>query len=110
MSVDNILPQIIWNKYFLYSQYYGAKDLVLFQANLSTMFLEFNGKSSNGKQIRRLRKFLFFVTDYIKASNPRVEHKLTEIIMDFFFKMRRSENSERKSFMSNGVIDPTQLA
>jgi hypothetical protein len=44
VAVDDMMPQVIWSRYFLEAQGYGVTDNIVFQDNQSAMLLEKNGK------------------------------------------------------------------
>ena len=47
--VYDVLPQIFWTKKILEDQGVGIKDTVLYQDNMSSMLLEWNGQQSSTK-------------------------------------------------------------
>jgi hypothetical protein len=47
VGVNDILPQVLWTKYFLQEQGYCCADSVIYQDNKSAMLLENNGRSSS---------------------------------------------------------------
>jgi hypothetical protein len=49
VSVDDMMPIIVWSCFFLMAQGYGVTQNLLLQDNKSSMLLEKNGKSSSGK-------------------------------------------------------------
>jgi len=49
VGVDDVLPQILWTRYFLEGQAYQVQDSIVGQDNQSAMLLETNGKVSSGK-------------------------------------------------------------
>ncbi|MGL4352274.1 MAG: Ty1/Copia family ribonuclease HI, partial [Plesiomonas shigelloides] len=87
IGVYDVMPQIIWTRYFLDAQGYGIKDSIVHQDNKSAMLLEENGKLSSSKRTRHLNIRFFFVTDRIRANEMRVEHCPTgEMLSDYFTK------------------------
>ena len=50
VSVDDMMPIIIWSCYFLMAQGYGITQNLLLQDNKSSMLLEKNGKASSIKR------------------------------------------------------------
>ncbi len=40
VGVDDIMPMIVWTRYFLQAQGYEVQDSKVYQDNLSTMLLE----------------------------------------------------------------------
>ena len=87
VSVDDVLPQVLWTRYFMDAQGYGVKDSVVYQDNLSAMLLEKNGKGSSGKRTRHINIRYFFVKDRIGNKELSVEHCPAEhMVADFFTK------------------------
>ncbi len=54
VGVDNIMPIVVWNWYFLMAQGYGVTQNLVLQDNRSSMLLERNGKASSGKRTRHI--------------------------------------------------------
>eukprot|EP00957_Ditylum_brightwellii_P211272 15365980-Ditylum_brightwellii.AAC.1 len=44
ITVDDMMPHVLWTKYFLQAQGYSVKTATIYQDNLSAMLLEKNGK------------------------------------------------------------------
>ncbi len=49
VGVDDMMPSILWTRYFLDAQGYKVNNNVIFQDNKSTMLLEPNSKASSSK-------------------------------------------------------------
>ena len=54
VGVDDMMPSIIWTRYFLKAQGYGVTDNIIFQENKSMMLLERNGKASSSKRTKHI--------------------------------------------------------
>eukprot|EP00957_Ditylum_brightwellii_P083233 6328183-Ditylum_brightwellii.AAC.1 len=54
VGVDDMMPQIIWTRYFLMAQGYCVTDNVLLQDNKSGIKLERNRKKSSSKRTRHI--------------------------------------------------------
>ena len=65
VGVDDMMPSILWTRYFLTAQGYKVSDNVIFQDNRSTMLLERNGKASSSKRTKHINVRYFFITDRI---------------------------------------------
>ena len=52
---DNVLPQILWNLYFIEAQGFTIDESGLFQDNLSTMLLDQNVMISSSKRTKHIR-------------------------------------------------------
>jgi hypothetical protein len=85
--VNDVLPQVLWTKYFLEAQGYDAIDAVIYQDNQSAILLEKNGRASSSKRTRHLNIRYFFIYDRIESKEVRVEYCGTDdMIADFFSK------------------------
>lgn len=65
VAVDDMMPSILWTRYFLKAQGYNVSDNIIFQDNKSTMLLECNGKASSSKRMKHINVRYFFITDRI---------------------------------------------
>jgi hypothetical protein len=74
VGMHDVLPQVIWTRYFLMSQGYEGVESVVYQYNQSSILLETNRKLSSGKQTRHINIRYFFVADRIKAKELMVEY------------------------------------
>ena len=87
VGVNEVLPQVLWTRYFLEEQGYGAIDSIVYQDNQSAILLEKNGKASSSKRTRHLNIRYFFVTDRVNAGEVKIQYCPTaEMIADFFTK------------------------
>jgi hypothetical protein len=89
VGVNDVMPQILWTRYFLEAQGYGVKDSIINQDNQSSAFLlEKNGRASSGKKrAHHINIRYFFVADRIASSEGSVQYCPTgEMIADFFTK------------------------
>jgi len=87
VGLDDVLPQILWTRYFLEEQGYVIRDSIVGQDNQSAMLLENNGLASSGKRTRHINVRYFFVKDQIESGDMHVAYCPTEwMIADFFTK------------------------
>jgi hypothetical protein len=87
VGVSDVMPMIVWTRYFLEAQGYDVKESPIYQDNMSAMLLEKNGKKSSGKRTRHINIRYFFVTDRIAAHEVHVEYCPTgDMLADFFTK------------------------
>jgi len=85
--VDDVMPQIVWCKYFMEAQGYDLTGNTVLQDNQSAMLLEKNGKLSSSKRTRHINIRYFFVTDRVEKNELNIEYCPTEqMIGDFFTK------------------------
>jgi hypothetical protein len=87
VGVNDVMPQILWTRYFLEAQGYGTKESIVYQDNQSSILLEKNGRASSSKRTRHINIRYFFVTDRIAAKEVAVEYCPTgDMLADFFTK------------------------
>jgi len=87
VGVDDMMPSILWTRYFLKAQGHEVSDNVIFQDNKSTMLLERNGKASSSKRTKHIHVRYFFITDRISKGEVRVEWCPTkDMVADFLTK------------------------
>jgi hypothetical protein len=65
--MHDVLPQVLWTRYFIRSQGYEGTESVVYQDNQSSIILEKNVRLSSGKRTRHINIRYFFVADRIKA-------------------------------------------
>jgi hypothetical protein len=78
VGVDDVMPLILWTRYFLDAQGYDVKENKVFQDNQSAMLLEKNGRRSSSRRTRHINIRYFFVTDRIQSKEVAVEYCPTE--------------------------------
>lgn len=87
VGVDDMMPSILWTRYFMKEQGYEVTDNVIFQDNKSTMLLECNGKQSSSKRTKHINVRYFFITDRILKGEVRVECcPMGDLVADFMTK------------------------
>jgi hypothetical protein len=87
VGVNDVLPQVLWTRYFLEAQGYKVEDSVVFQDNQSAILLEKNGRASSSKRTRHINIRYFFVTDRVQNKELRIEYCPTgDMLADFFTK------------------------
>ena len=87
VSVHDIMPQVLWTRYFLEAQGYDVKDSVIHQDNKSTILLAENGKASSSKRTRHINIRYFFMKGRIASGDVTVTYCPTEkMIADYFTK------------------------
>ena len=82
------MPSILWTRNFLKAQGYEVtENIILYQDNKSSIFLEKNGKASSSKRTRHNAIRYFFVTNRIAKGELTVEWCPTaDMIADFMTK------------------------
>jgi hypothetical protein len=85
--MHEVLPQILWSRYFLEAQGYGVEESVVYQDNQSAMLLAKNGRGSSSKRTRHINVRYFFVADRIASKEVKVEYCPTgDMVADYFTK------------------------
>ena len=74
VGLDNIMPMILWIRYFMETQGYHILHNIVNQDNQITMLLDRNRKSSSGKRTKNINIRYFFVTDRIANKETSVEY------------------------------------
>jgi hypothetical protein len=87
VGVDDVMPQVLWTKYFLEAQGYRVDGTDVFQDNQSCILLAKNGRASSGKRTRHINIRYFFVADRVKAGEIDIKYCPTgEMVADYFTK------------------------
>ena len=87
VGARDVMPQVLWTRYFLEAQGYPIRDNVLYQDNQSVMLLEKNGHGSSSKRTRHINIRYFFIADMIANNEVRVEYCPTgDMVADYFTK------------------------
>jgi hypothetical protein len=87
VGVHDVLPQVLWTRYFLQHQGITIIENKLYQDNRSAMVLEKNGRRSSSKRTKHIDVRYFFVTNHMDSGEISIEHCPTEdMVADFFTK------------------------
>jgi hypothetical protein len=87
VGVDDLMPSILWTRYFLNEQGYKIQDNIVYQDNKSAILLEKNGKASSSKRTKHIDIRYFFVTDRIQMGQVRPEWcPSLDMVADFMTK------------------------
>jgi hypothetical protein len=87
VGVADVMPQILWTRYFLEAQGYQISDSIIYQDNQSAILLEKNGKASSSRRTRHINIRYFFVTDRVDTNEVKIEYCPTlQMLADFFTK------------------------
>jgi hypothetical protein len=81
VAVDDVMPMVLWTRYFLNAQGYEVNDSKIYQDNMSSILLEKNGRASSGKRTRHINIRYFFVADRVKSNEVSIEYCPTETMM-----------------------------
>jgi hypothetical protein len=84
VGVDDMMPIVVWSRYFLMAQGYGVTQNLLLQDNKSSMLLEKNGRASSGKRTRHINIRYYFITDRVNMKEIEIEWCPTkEMVADY---------------------------
>jgi len=105
VGVDDMMPTILWARYFLKAQGYNVTDNVIFQDNQSAILLERNGKASSSKRTKHIAVRYFFITNRIQMGEVRTEWCPTEdMVADFMTKPLQGSTFVRFRDLIMGVV------
>ncbi len=65
VGINDMMPIILWTRYFLLSQGYGVVENLLLQDNRSSILLERNRRASSCKRTRHVNIQYFFISDQV---------------------------------------------
>jgi hypothetical protein len=109
VGADDMLPQIMWTRYFIEAQGFNVDDSILYQDNLSAMLLEKNDKQSSSKRTKHIRVRYFFIKDRIGNGDISVKHCPTgEMVGDHFTKPLQGAQFRKFRAAIQGV--PTDMS
>jgi hypothetical protein len=110
VGMHEVLPQILWTRYFLEAQGYGVEESIIYQDNQSAILLAKNGRGSSSKRTRHINIRYFFVADRIASKEVHVEYCPTgEMVADFFTKPLQGTLFRKfRDFIMNVDPLPTQ--
>ena len=87
VAVDDMMPQILWTRYFLLEQGFDLKGNVIYQDNQSAILLETNGTGSSSRRTRHINIRFYFVKDRVENGEVEINYLPTEeMTADFFTK------------------------
>eukprot|EP00957_Ditylum_brightwellii_P062838 4767856-Ditylum_brightwellii.AAC.1 len=72
--MDDLMPQVLWTRYFMKAQGYKVSDNTAYQDNENAIRLKKNKKGLSSKRTRHIDICYFFVTDCIEAGNLTTEY------------------------------------
>ena len=87
VGASDAMPHVMWTRYFLREQGYGATVPIMYQDNKSAILLETNGARSSSKRTKHINIRYYFIADRIKKGELKVEYCPTcTMLADFFTK------------------------
>jgi hypothetical protein len=61
VGIDDVLPHILWSKYFIEAQGYTVEQNIMYQDNKSTILLANNGRWSSSKRTKHIKSRYFLL-------------------------------------------------
>ena len=74
VSVDDVMPDILWHNLFLEEQGYKATNTIVHQDNINTMLWERNGRQTVGKRAKHVNVRYFFIKGRIDKGEMEIKH------------------------------------
>lgn len=107
VGIHDVLPDILWTKYFLEAQGFPVSESILHQDNQSCILLAKNGRQSSSKRTKHINLRYFFAKDRIDSGDIAIRYCPTEDMhADFFTKPLQGNLFRRhRDFIMN--VDPT---
>jgi hypothetical protein len=96
VGVNDVMPQVLWTRYFLEAQGYDVQESITYQDNQSTMLLAMNGTASSSRRTCHINIRYFFVADRVASGEVKIEYCPTaQMLADYFTKPFRGIYSAR---------------
>jgi hypothetical protein len=87
VGINDMMPIILWTRYFLLSQGYGVVENLLLQDNKNSILLERNGRALSSKHTRHINIRYFFISDRVNMKEVSLHWCPTkEMVADFWTK------------------------
>jgi hypothetical protein len=87
VGVNDVMPQVLWTRYFLEAQGYDVQESIIYQDSQSTMLLAMNGTASSSRRTRHINIRYFFVADRVASGEVKIEYCPTaQMLADYFTK------------------------
>lgn len=85
IGVHDVLPQMLWTRYFLREQGFAVEKTILYQDNMSAMLLEKNGRGSSTKRTRHIKLRYYYVKQHVDNGDIEIVHCPTGIMWGDYF-------------------------
>ena len=85
VGVADVMPQILWTRYFLAAQGYKVTESIVYQDNQSAMLLEKNGCGSSSKRTCHINIGYFFVQNCVANNEVKIEYCPTGNMLANYF-------------------------
>jgi hypothetical protein len=105
IGASDMMPQILWTRYFILSQGLMVNKTILFQDNKSAILMEENGKLSSSQRTRHINIRYFFIKDRITSKEIEVQYCPTDnMLADFHTKPLQGTKFKQFRDMLLGLI------
>ena len=74
LVIYDMVPQILWTRYFLEAQVITTNEIIVCQDNQSAIQMGVNGRLSSGRQTQHMNLSYFFIKDIVKAGKIDIQH------------------------------------
>jgi len=78
VGIDDVMPKMMWGKYFIEAQGYTVEHNICYQDNKSTILLATNGRQSASSRCKHIRHRYFLVKDRVESGDLEIRHAPTE--------------------------------
>lgn len=87
IGASDMMPQILWTRYFIIAQGFEIDKCILYQDNKSAILMEENGKLSSSQRTRHINIRYFFIKDRIASKEIEVQYCPTDnMLADYLTK------------------------
>jgi hypothetical protein len=85
VGINDMMPIILWTRYFLLSQGYGVVENMLLQDNRSSILLERNRRALSSKRTRHINIQYFFISDWVNMKEVSLHWCPTKEMVAYFW-------------------------
>ena len=78
VGIDDVMPKMMWGKYFIEAQGYTVEHNICYQDNKSKILLTTNGRQSASSRCKHIRHRYFLVKDRLDSGDLEIKHAPTE--------------------------------
>ena len=78
IGVHDLLPKVLWSKFFIEAQGYQVEQNIVNQDNKSAILLETNGFASSSNRTKHIKARYYYIKDCVARGDVQIEHCPTE--------------------------------
>jgi hypothetical protein len=78
VGIDDVLPSVLWARYFIECQGYTVEENVIYQDNKSTIQLANNGRWSSSKRTKHIKSGYFYIKEKIEQGEVSIDWAPTD--------------------------------